>query len=82
MTGTESGILSPEEFNGAFCHCLQVGRDFSPASGSRAEKCSTKFKHFFCKAEFGSKIQMMILTFPRNTFDLQEVFDPLSYPHK
>lgn len=43
-----------------------------------AEIHYTKFKHFFCEAEFGSKIQMMILIFPENTFDAQEVFDPLS----
>lgn len=67
MTGTEGGIPSPEEFNGAFCHCLQVGQDFTPASGSRAEKCCTEFKHLLCKAEFGSKIQMIILTFPEDS---------------
>lgn len=83
MTGTAGGILSPKEFNGAFCHPLQIGQDFTPASGSRAEKRYTKFKHFFCKAELRSKIQMMILTFPeKETFDAQEVFDPLSYPQR
>lgn len=35
MTGSEGGILSPGEFDGAFCHYLQLGQDFTPASGSR-----------------------------------------------
>lgn len=74
MTGTEGGIPSPEEFNGDLCHCLQTSQDFTPASGRRAKKCYTKLKHFFCKAEFGSKIQIMILTSPENTSDIREVF--------
>lgn len=56
MTGTEGGILAPLEVNGAFCHQLQVGQDFTPALGSRAEKCYTRFKHLLCKAEFSSKM--------------------------
>lgn len=56
MTGTEGGILAPLELNGAFCHQLQVGQNFTPLLWGKAEKCFTRFKRLLHKVAFGSKM--------------------------